>query len=406
MIATTGSIGARTRRRAPVVAELPTSQPLNGLLLLAMVLLALGLVVMTSASVDFANTKYGDPFYFFKRQAVFSCLGLLAGIATLSCPMSFWRRYSGLLLLLSIALLVIVLIPGIGIERNGSQRWLPMGLFNLQPSELAKVFVVIYLAAYLERHLGYVQDRWLGFLKPVMILAVIAGLLYLEPDHGSLVIIMLTGFCLVFLAGVKLHRFVLMLLPCVAGVYYAATKMPHVLDRFSSFLDPWSPENVYGDGYQLAQALIAFGRGEWAGLGLGNSIQKLYFLPEAHTDFVLAIIGEEFGMIGVLIVVGLFCVLVIKAFAVARSAQASGQLFNAFVAYGLALVLAGQTLINIGVNIALLPTKGLTLPFLSYGGASLIVSCVMVAMLVRIEYETGLPQALTTRNVQDKRRRT
>lgn len=356
MTTATSMGGVNLGRRPRVVPEQQFSMPLNSLVLLAMILLALGLIVMTSASVDFANTKYGDPFYFLKRQVVFTGLGILAVIATLSRPMSFWRRSSGFMLLVCFALLILVLIPGIGIEINGSSRWLPMGLFNLQPSELAKVFVVVYLAAYLERHLDHVQNHWMGFLKPVGILALVSGLLYLEPDHGSLVIIMLTGFCLVFLAGVKLHRFLLMLLPCVAGVYYLATKMPHVLQRFSSFLDPWSQENVYGDGYQLAQALIAFGRGEFTGLGLGNSIQKLYFLPEAHTDFVLAIVGEEFGMVGVLIVVALFCALVIKAFAIARAAQASGKLFNAFVAYGLALVIAGQSLINIGVNIALLST--------------------------------------------------
>lgn len=366
---------------------------LNGLLLITVLLLVFGMLMMTSASVEIANSLAGDPFYHFKRQAVFACMGITALLVTLNIPMQLWRRASWFLLMASFALLLLVLVPGIGTVVNGSARWIDLGLFRLQPSELAKVFTVMYLAAYLERHLDEVRERWSGFMKPMLVIGAAVVLLHLEPDHGAMVILMLTAFCMIFLAGARLHRFALLLSICVGAIAYLAITKPYVVIRFTSFLNPWAEENVYGGGYQLTQALIAFGRGEWFGVGLGNSIQKLYFLPEAHNDFVLAIIGEELGLFGVLLVVALFSAFVIKAFMIGKAAHVRGQLFNAFVAYGLALLFAGQAMINIGVNIGLLPTKGLTLPFLSYGGASLIVSCFMVAVLVRIQYEAEQPDA-------------
>lgn len=362
-------------------------QSFNGLLLVTALLLTLGLLMMTSASVEIANSQFGDPLHYFKRQAVFACLGVAVMLISLHVPMSAWRRGSWFLLMASFALLLLVLVPGVGKVVNGSARWIDLGLFNLQPSELAKVFIVVYLAAYLERHLDEVRESWSGFLKPMLVIGAAVTLLHFEPDHGAMVILMLTAFCMIFLAGAKLYRFALMLALCISAVTYLAILKPYVIVRFSSFLNPWAAENVYGGGYQLTQALIAFGRGEWFGVGLGNSIQKLYFLPEAHNDFVLAIIGEELGLVGVCLVVGLFSLLVFYAFRSGRLAEAAGNRFNAFTAYGLALLFAGQAMINIGVNLGLLPTKGLTLPFLSYGGASLIVSCFMVALLVRIQYE-------------------
>jgi len=281
-----------------------------------------------------------------------------------------------------------VLVPGVGKVVNGSARWIDLGIFNLQPSELAKIFIVIYLAAYLERHLDEVREKWSGFLKPLLAIGGASILLQLEPDHGALVILMLTGFCMIFLAGAKLHRFIVMFVLCGGAATYLALTKPYVIVRFSSYLNPWAAENINNGGYQLTQALIAFGRGEWFGVGLGNSIQKLYFLPEAHNDFVLAIIGEELGLLGVSLVVVLFCLLVYLAFVIGKAAEKKGTLFAAFFAYGLGLLFAGQALINIGVNTGLLPTKGLTLPFISQGGASLIVSCFMIALLVRIQYET------------------
>lgn len=367
-------------------AGLPQAK-LNLLLLVVSVLLTIGLLMMTSASVEIASSQYSDPFFHFKRQVIFAVMGIIGMLITLHIPMKLWRDMSWFLLMMSFALLLLVLVPGIGKAVNGSMRWIDLGFFNLQPSELAKVFVVIYMAAYLERHLEEVREEWSGFLKPMMVIAGAVVLLHFEPDHGAMVILLLTAFCMIFLAGAKFYRFLLMLVLCIGAVTYIAIMKPYVIERFSSYLNPWAAENVYGGGYQLTQALIAFGRGEWFGVGLGNSIQKLYFLPEAHNDFVLAIIGEELGLVGVSFVVILFCMLVYIGFAIAKKALHKGKLFNAFVAYGISLLFAGQALINIGVNIGLLPTKGLTLPFLSYGGASLIVSCFMAALLLRIQYE-------------------
>lgn len=382
------SLGLKSKADSMSTAKGFSLPSLNPLLVVTLLLMATGLLMMTSASVEISSSKYGDSLFHFKRQIIFAFLGVVGMAVTMMIPLHLWKRFSSFFLFGSYFLLVLVLIPGVGKEVNGSSRWLDLGFFNLQPSELAKVFIVLYVASFLESHIVEVQQNWSGFLKPMMIIGAAVVLLHFEPDHGAMVILLLTAFCMIFLAGAKLYRFVIMLSLCVAGITYLAVLKPYVLVRFSSFLDPWAEQNVYGGGYQLTQALIAFGRGEWFGVGLGNSIQKLYFLPEAHTDFVLAIIGEELGLFGVVFVVALFCFLVYLAFGVGKKALNQNLLFEGFLAYGLALLFAGQAIINIGVNISLLPTKGLTLPFLSYGGASLIVSCFMIALLVRIQFET------------------
>ena len=364
----------------------------NRLFLVICLLFAFGMLMMTSASIEIASSQYGDPFYFLKRQGFFSFLGFTVLIITLHTPLSLWKRTSWLLLIGSFVLLFLVLVPGIGKVVNGSARWLDLGIFNLQPSELAKIFIVIYLASYLDRHLKEVREDWSGFLKPLLIVGLAAILLQLEPDHGALVILTLTAFCMIFLAGAKLYRFLIMLLLFLGAVAYLAMTKPYVVVRFSSYLNPWAAENVFSGSYQLTQALIAFGRGEWMGVGLGNSIQKLYFLPEAHNDFVLAFVGEELGLIGVSLIVMLFCALVFMAFSIGKDAEKKGAVFEAFVAYGIGLLFAGQAMVNIGVNTGLLPTKGLTLPFLSYGGASLIVSFFMAALLLRVQYEIEPPR--------------
>ena len=365
---------------------------LNTLLLLVCLLLVYGLLMMTSASVEIAKSQYGDAFYFFKRQGIFALVGLFVLFITLHIPTVLWKKYSGILLLGSFLLLILVLVPGIGKIVNGSARWIDLGFFNLQPSELAKIFIVIYLASYLDENLQEVKQTWVGFMKPIFIIVAAAFLLQLEPDHGALVILMLTSFCMIFLAGAKIYRFLPMFAVCAGMITYLAMTKSYVIARFSSFLNPWAAENVFDSSYQLTQALIAFGRGEWFGVGLGNSIQKLYFLPEAHNDFVLAIVGEELGLIGVSGVIILFCLLVFTAFSTGKVAEKNGSLFQAFLAYGIGLLFSGQALINIGVNIGLLPTKGLTLPFMSYGGASLIVCCFMAALLIRIQYENQFPE--------------
>ena len=374
-------------RGAIRVEKREAEQPFNTLLLVLVLLLGTGLIMMTSASMEIANSLAGDPFYFFKRQVFFIGLALVIMLITLHIDTSLWYRCSALMLCLALVLLALVLIPGIGTVVNGSARWIDLGFYRLQPSEMAKISMVVYMAAYLHRHRSEVHERWSGFLKPMVILAAAITLLHFEPDHGAMVIMMLTTFTMLFLAGARLHRFVLIVMVCFAGVVALAIMKPYVINRLTSFLNPWAAEYVYGEGYQLTQALIAFGRGEWLGVGLGNSIQKLYFLPEAHTDFVLSIIAEEMGLLGVLFVMALFIVLIWTALRLGRACEARGRFFAAYTAFGIGMLFATQVFINFGVNTGLLPTKGLTLPLLSYGGNSLLVSCFMVAILMRIEYE-------------------
>ena len=374
---------SQIRNSRGVVAEL------NIVAVASVLLLATGLIMMTSASIETASSNYNEPFYFLARQVVFMAVGIIVAIFAIFTPMSFWKGASPSLLIFSYILLILVFVPGLGHEVRGSARWISLGFFNLQPSELAKLFMVFYVASYLEKNINEIKDNWGKFLWPLGVAGFAAALLQQEPDHGAMVILLVTVFCLVFLAGAKLIRLLsLLLLFGVVGVLVASTK-PHVLARFVSFMDPFDQQYVYTSGYQLAQSLIAFGRGEVFGVGLGNSIQKLYFLPDAHTDFVLAIIAEELGMVGVLVVVTLIGALVLSAFFIGKKAQAQNRLFEAFVSYGIGLLFIGQALINIGVNIGLMPTKGLTFPFLSYGGASLIVSCLMSSVLMRIQFESG-----------------
>ena len=362
-------------------------RPVNSILLFTFLLLFIGLLMMTSASVEIASSQYSDPFFFLKRQLVFSAVGIFVLVVTLHIPVTTWRAQSWYLLMGSFALLLLVLVPGVGESVKGSTRRIDLVVFDLQPSELAKVFIVIYLAAFLERQLDEVREKWSGFYKPLLVVGAAVALFHFQPDHGTMVILTLTALCMIFLAGAKLYRILLMLTLCMGGIALLAVMKPYVIDRFNSFLDPWAIENVTNGGYQQAMAQVAFGRGEWFGVGLGNSIQKLYFLPEAHNDFVLAIVGEELGLVGVATVILLLTALIYKAFSIGQKAQKENKLFSAFFAYGLGLLFAGQTMINVGASISLLPVKGLTLPFMSYGGASLIMSFFMIGLLVRIEYE-------------------
>ncbi len=374
-------------RPRPGAAQFREPRP-SAVLLVTMLLLTFGLLMMTSASVEIAASRYGDPLYFLKRQSIFSGIGVGLMLMLMLVPINVWNRLSWLLLFGAYAMLIIVLLPGIGREVNGSTRWIDLGFFALQPSEPAKVLLVIYLASYLERHRERVGTTWLGFLVPLFLVGIAVVLLQMEPDHGAMAILALTALCMVFLAGAGIWRVLSLLLLSAGSIAFLAYTQPYVVRRFTAFLDPWAPENIYGAGYQLGQAQIAFGRGGLFGAGVGNSIQKLDFLPEAHNDFLLAVIGEELGLTGVALMVLLFCVLVWYCFSIAREAHLRRRFFPAYLAWGLGLLLAGQTMINIGVNLGLLPTKGLTLPFMSYGGASLIVCCGMIGLLLRIQYET------------------
>ena len=340
-------------------------------------LLGLGLVMITSASSEVAAVQSGNPLYHMIRHLVYVSLGLGAGVLTMLVPIATWQRMGFLMLIGAFGLLVLVLVPGIGREVNGSMRWIGFSFFNVQPSEIAKVFVVVYLAGYLVRRQQEVRESWMGFFKPFIVLLPMAGLLLMEPASAA---------AMLFLGGVGLFRFGLMVVLAVGAVFVLVQAQPYRMARLITFTDPWSDQ--FGSGYQLTQALIAFGRGEWFGVGLGNSVQKQFYLPEAHTDFVFSVLAEELGVVGSLLTVALFVFVTVRALYIGLWAEKAKQFFAAYVAFGLAFLWIGQFLINIGVNVGLLPTKGLTLPFLSYGGSSLVICCACVGLLLRIEWES------------------
>jgi len=342
--------------------------------------------MITSASSEVAAALSGNTLYHMIRHLFYLVIGLGAGLLTMLVPMSAWQRNGARLLIAAFVLLVLVLIPGIGREVNGASRWIGFGIFNVQPSELAKLFTVIFLAGFLVRRQEEVRAKLMGFIKLMMVIGPMAALLLAEPDFGATVVLVGASIAMLFLAGVNLLRFIpLVALVLVAGVA-VMTSQSYRMQRLTNFIDPWADQ--YGAGYQLSQALIAFGRGEWLGVGLGNSIQKQFYLPEAHTDFVFSVLAEELGLVGSLLTVALFVLVSVRAMYIGLWAEKAKQFFAAYVAYGLAIMWIGQILINIGVNAGLLPTKGLTLPFLSYGGSSLVICCVMLGLLLRIEWES------------------
>ncbi len=349
------------------------------------VLMSVGMLIMTSASIDYALHKFDFEFHYAVRQLIFAIIGLVAAAIILLTPMSRWNDWSWVCLLVGLLLLIVVLIPGVGREVNGSMRWIPIGFINFQSSELAKVCIMIYLASYLVRRQKEIRETWLGFIKPIIVMSLMIILLLLEPDFGSAVVMIIATMGMIFLGGVGLKQFVTIGCVALTAVVLMAVSSSYRMARLKCFVDPWQFQ--FDCGYQLTQALIAFGRGDFSGLGLGNSIQKLFYLPEAHTDFVFAILAEELGFIGGVLVLMSFAALITKILSIALKAQANGQFFNAYLAYGIALVVASQVFINIGVNTGVLPTKGLTLPFFSYGGSSLIMAMVMMGFVNRIAIE-------------------
>ena len=366
--------------------DLPFNQRIDWTLLsLWLVLMSVGLVMVASASVAFAAANYGDAWYFAKRHGVYMAMGVTVAMVVVSIPMSVWQRYAGYFLLLTLLLLVIVLIPGVGKKVNGSQRWLSLGIISVQVSEIAKFCAVVFFASFFARRYHELHFGWQGFLKPLLVVGLFVVLLLLEPDFGSSVVLSATVFAMMFIAGVRMWHFLLLIGLGVASLGAVAVFSPYRMQRLITFLDPWADQ--FNTGYQLTQSLIGFGSGEWFGLGLGNSLQKLFFLPEAHTDFIFAIIAEEFGLIGATIIIGLFVALILRIFTIAKNNLAVGKAFAAFAAFGVAILFSFQVFINVGVASGLLPTKGLTLPFISYGGSSLLVSCVLLAFVMRIEWE-------------------
>ncbi len=365
-------------RRKPQVLD-------TQLLVTMLMLLALGLVMVGSASIDIADRQTGEPFYYLFRQGGFVALGLLLGTIAYHIPLAFWQRIGVPLLLVSLLMLALLLIPGVGRNVNGATRWLNLVVFNLQVSEVAKLAVVIYLAGYLVRHSEAVRSTVGGFLKPMGLIALVLLLLLLEPDFGASVVILATAMGMMFLGGVQLWLFGVLVLVALLMLAVLAVSAPYRMERLTTFLNPWA--DPFDSGFQLTQSLIAIGRGEWLGVGLGGSVQKLFYLPEAHTDFLFAVLAEELGLLGATVVVGLFAYLVWRMFLIGRRAAAEGNLFAAYLTFGISLWVALQVFINIGVNMGLLPTKGLTLPLMSYGGSSMMMMCVAMAMVLRVDAE-------------------
>lgn len=354
-------------------------------------LLALGLLMVASSSIVISEKQFAQPFHYLFHQCFYVGVGAIVGFIVLQVDSEIWYKNSFLFLLLSFVLLLLVLVPGIGRTVNGSTRWLSLGPFRLQVSEIAKLSMILFLSGYLVRRGEEIRTHIKGFIKPMVLLGLMSILLLAEPDFGAAVVIMATALGMMFLSGVRLWQFagLLGLVGSLAGAL--AITSPYRLARLTGFLNPWA--NQYDSGYQLTQSLIAFGRGGWLGVGLGESVQKLFYLPEAHTDFLFAVIAEELGLLGILAVIILFCLFVWRAFKIGRTAMLAEKPFLAYVAYGFALWVGLQAFINIGVNMGVLPTKGLTLPFMSYGGSSLLVMCVVAAMLFRIDYECRCTKA-------------
>jgi len=371
-------------------------------LILAICMYTIGLIMVASSSMPVAERLFDDPFHFVIRHMIYIVLSLLVAAVGLQLPMNRWQQNSGSLLILGIALLVIVLIVGRTV--NGSTRWIVVGPITIQAAEPAKLFFFCYLSAYMVRRRDEVMENIKGFIKPLVVFGVLASLLLLQPDLGTVVVMFVTTFGLLFLAGAKLWQFI-----SIAGVGFSAIAAlayfsPYRWARVTGFLDPW--KDPFGSGYQLTQSLMAYGRGEFSGQGLGNSIQKLEYLPEAHTDFVMAVLAEEFGFIGISIILLLSITLVIKALLLGRKAISKEKYFEGFFAYAIGIWFCFQAAVNVGATAGIVPTKGLTMPLISYGGSSMIIMTLALVILMRIDHEIRLQsiQATTSHNKKSRRK--
>lgn len=351
-------------------------------------IVAFGLLMMTSASIVISDKQLHQPFYFLYKQLIYLTLGVLIGGVIMQVETTYWEKFGGYLLLGVLLLLALVLIPGIGHSVNGSARWIGFGPLSFQVSELTKFTIVVYMAGYLVRRHREIKYQLSGFIKPLCILGTIAVLLLREPDFGATVVVTATTLGMMFLAGMRLRNFVALFSAVIGALAVIAVSAPYRIARLTTFLNPW--ERPFDTGYQLTQSLIAFGRGGWFGVGLGKSIQKMFYLPEAHTDFLFAVIAEELGLLGMIGVLGLFSLLVTRIFFIGLEAQRLDRHFAGFMAYGFGLWISIQFTVSIGVNSGLLPTKGLTLPLMSYGGSSVLVNCIVIAVLLRIDHENRL----------------
>ena len=368
------------QRRVGEVWEMPRLD--YPLLAAVLALLLIGVVMVGSATM---HRFTAEPYFFVYRHLVAVLLGLAAGAMVMRIPIDRWERWAPLLYILGIVLLVLVLLPGVGRSVNGAQRWISLGGINLQSSEFMKLFVMLYLAGYLNRkHLEVTTGVW-GFVKPLLPVLISAALIMLEPDMGTTVVLLVIAFGMLFLGGVPIRQYLVLFALAIVTLGVLVIVEPYRMKRVTSFMDPFA--DPLNSGYQLSNALIAFGRGEWSGVGLGEGVQKLFYLPEAHNDFLIAVIGEEFGLLGTVSIILLFAFISWRAFRIGAMAEKQGKRFALYIAYGSGLWIGFQAFINIGVNLGLLPTKGLTLPLMSYGGNSIIVACLVIGMLQRIHLE-------------------
>ncbi len=373
--------------RSPVV-HAPAAEFDRGVIWLTALLLGVGLVMVYSASIAIAEAGRHtghQPMYYLLRHALFVVASVAAGLVAFQFPVRVWQRLAPYLFVIGLALLVVVLIPGIGREVNGARRWIPLLFFNLQPSELMKVFAVLYAADYTVRKAAFMHSLRKGFLPMFIAMLLTGSLLLCEPDFGAFGVITVIAMGILFLGGMNWKLFAGLMVMLVAGFVALIYAAPYRMERMRGFMDPWADE--YGKGYQLSHSLIAFGRGEWFGVGLGGSVEKLFYLPEAYTDFLLAVIAEELGFAGVLTITVMFAWIVYRAFAIGRRAVRQERYYAALVAQGIGLWIGVQAIINMGVNMGVLPTKGLTLPLLSFGGSAIAATCVAIAILLRIDWE-------------------
>jgi len=370
----------------PFPARLKTELKLDPVLLtIVTALLFGGFVILASASISISDNAVGNPFFYLQRQLLAAVIGLAAAGICLFVPMQVWQSLGLLMLFVGIALLVVVLIPGVGHEVNGSTRWVRFGVMNLQVSEPARLCFLLYLGGYLVRRNKPLREQFMGFFWPMLLLVLACALLLKQPDFGAAVVLVATALVMMFVAGARIRDFMLFLLLAVIGMAALAILSPYRMKRLTGFLDPWS--DPFDSGFQLTQSLIAIGRGEWFGVGLGESVQKLFYLPEAHTDFVFAVFAEEFGLLGSLVLIGLFLALLWRIFKLAIRAASAERFYEAYIAIGIGTWLGLQAFINVGVNMGLLPTKGLTLPLISYGRSSLIITMICIGLLLRIHHE-------------------
>ncbi|WP_293007585.1 putative lipid II flippase FtsW [Nitrosomonas sp.] len=353
----------------------------------ALLLLSIGLVMVYSASIAIAEAQFGPDRagYYLWRHSAYLGLGLIMGLIAFQVPMQVWQKYIAYLFMIGVLLLILVLVPGIGHEVNGSQRWISLYVVNIQPSEYIKFFMVLYAADYVNRKAADLNSLLKGFFPITIVLSIVGFLLLMEPDFGAFFVVSALVMSILFLGGASLKIFIGLIGILAIGLYQLIIRSEYRLGRIVAFMDPWA--DPYDKGYQLSHALIAFGRGEWLGVGLGGSVEKLFYLPEAHTDFLLSVLAEELGFAGVAVVIILFMWLITRAFVIGRLAAKLEHPFSALVAQGIGVWIGVQVLINMGVNMGVLPTKGLTLPLLSYGGSSITASCLALAVLLRIDWE-------------------